>query len=77
MCIRDRNGAGKTTTIGKLANQFNKRGKKVVLGAGDTFRAAAVDQLKTWGQRAGVPVIDHGMNTDPVSYTHLDVYKRQ
>lgn len=61
------NGAGKTTTIGKLAYQFNKRGHKVVLGAADTFRAAAVDQLKTWGQRVGVEVIDHGMNTDPSS----------
>ncbi len=61
------NGAGKTTTIGKLATQFQKRGKKVVLGAGDTFRAAAVDQLKRWGERAGVPVISHGMNTDPAS----------
>jgi fused signal recognition particle receptor len=56
------NGAGKTTTIGKLAQQFHSRGKKVVLGAGDTFRAAAVEQLKTWGQRADVLVIDHGMN---------------
>lgn len=61
------NGVGKTTTIGKLAYQFQKRGKKVVLGAADTFRAAAVDQLKLWGQRVGVPVIDHGMNTDPSS----------
>jgi fused signal recognition particle receptor len=61
------NGVGKTTTIGKLAAQFNKRGKKVVLGAGDTFRAAAVDQLKLWGERTGVPVIAHGMNTDPAS----------
>jgi fused signal recognition particle receptor len=61
------NGVGKTTTIGKLANQFHKRGKKVVLGAGDTFRAAAVDQLKLWGDRVGVPVISHGMNTDPAS----------
>jgi fused signal recognition particle receptor len=61
------NGAGKTTTIGKLATQFHKRGKKVVLGAGDTFRAAAVDQLKQWGERAGVPVIAHEMNTDPAS----------
>ena len=61
------NGTGKTTTIGKLANQFNKAGKKVVLGAGDTFRAAAVDQLKIWGDRVGVPVIFHGMNTDPAS----------
>jgi fused signal recognition particle receptor len=59
------NGVGKTTTIGKLAAQFNKQGKKVVLGAGDTFRAAAVEQLKLWGQRVGVPVISHGMNTDP------------
>jgi len=61
------NGVGKTTTIGKLAAQFHKRGKKVVLGAGDTFRAAAVDQLKLWGDRVGVPVIAHGMNTDPAS----------
>ncbi|PLK46015.1 signal recognition particle-docking protein FtsY [Emticicia sp. TH156] len=61
------NGVGKTTTIGKLAYQFQKRGQKVVLGAADTFRAAAVDQLKLWGQRLGVPVIDHGMNTDPSS----------
>lgn len=61
------NGVGKTTTIGKLAHQFHKRGKKVVLGAGDTFRAAAVDQLKLWGDRVGVPVISHGMNTDPAS----------
>ena len=61
------NGVGKTTTIGKLASQFHKRGKKVVLGAGDTFRAAAVDQLKLWGDRVGIPVISHGMNTDPAS----------
>jgi fused signal recognition particle receptor len=61
------NGVGKTTTIGKLASQFHKRGKKVVLGAADTFRAAAVDQLKMWGERVGVPVISHGMNTDPAS----------
>ena len=61
------NGVGKTTTIGKLAAQFNKAGKKVVLGAADTFRAAAVDQLIIWGQRVGVPVISHGMNTDPAS----------
>ncbi len=59
------NGVGKTTTIGKLANNFLKQGYKVVLGAGDTFRAAAVDQLKLWGERVGVPVIAHGMNTDP------------
>ncbi|TAG57195.1 MAG: signal recognition particle-docking protein FtsY [Cytophagales bacterium] len=64
------NGAGKTTTIGKLAHQFQKDGKKVVLGAGDTFRAAAVDQLKTWGDRAGVVVVSHGMNTDPAAVAY-------
>jgi fused signal recognition particle receptor len=61
------NGVGKTTTIGKLASQFHKAGKKVVLGAGDTFRAAAVAQLKTWGDRVGVPVIEKGMYTDPAA----------
>jgi fused signal recognition particle receptor len=69
------NGVGKTTTIGKLAAQFHKRGYKVVLGAGDTFRAAAVDQLKLWGNRVGVPVIDHGMNTDP-SAVAFDAVKK-
>lgn len=64
------NGVGKTTTIGKLASQFHAAGKKVVLGAADTFRAAAVDQLKTWGQRSGVPVIEHGMNSDPASVAY-------
>ncbi len=59
------NGVGKTTTIGKLSSQFKKKGKSVVLGAADTFRAAAVDQLKVWGERVGVPVISKGMNTDP------------
>jgi fused signal recognition particle receptor len=59
------NGVGKTTTIGKLASQFKRKGKNVVLGAADTFRAAAVDQLKLWGERVGVPVISKGMNTDP------------
>ena len=59
------NGVGKTTTIGKLAAQYKKKGKNVVLGAADTFRAAAVDQLKLWGERVGVPVVSHGMNTDP------------
>ncbi len=59
------NGVGKTTTIGKLSSQFKKRGKQVVLGAADTFRAAAVDQLKLWGERVGVPVVAKGMNTDP------------
>ncbi|MFY8109756.1 MAG: signal recognition particle-docking protein FtsY [Bacteroidia bacterium] len=61
------NGVGKTTTIGKMANQYRKAGKKVVLGAGDTFRAAAVEQLKIWGSRNDVHVIAHGMNTDPAS----------
>ncbi len=64
------NGVGKTTTIGKLASQFKKQGKKVVLGAADTFRAAAVDQLKIWGERVGVPVVSHGMNTDPASVAY-------
>ncbi|HYF70482.1 MAG TPA: signal recognition particle-docking protein FtsY [Ohtaekwangia sp.] len=59
------NGVGKTTTIGKLSAQFKNKGKNVVLGAADTFRAAAVDQLKLWGERVGVPVIARGMNTDP------------
>ncbi len=61
------NGVGKTTTIGKLANQLKKAGKNVMLGAGDTFRAAAVEQLKIWGTRVGVPVINQGMNADPAS----------
>lgn len=61
------NGVGKTTTIGKLANLFKSAGKNVVLGAADTFRAAAVDQLILWGNRVGVPVVSHGMNTDPAS----------
>jgi fused signal recognition particle receptor len=61
------NGVGKTTTIGKLAYNFQKNGKKVVLGAADTFRAAAVDQLKLWGEKVGVVVVDHGMNADPSS----------
>ena len=59
------NGVGKTTTIGKLSAQFKKSGKSVLLGAADTFRAAAVDQLKLWGERVGVPVVSKGMNTDP------------
>ncbi|MBR9997484.1 MAG: signal recognition particle-docking protein FtsY [Cyclobacteriaceae bacterium] len=61
------NGVGKTTTIGKLAAQFKKNGKKVILGAADTFRAAAVEQLILWGQRVGVEVVSLGMNTDPGS----------
>ncbi|MBP6385694.1 MAG: signal recognition particle-docking protein FtsY [Pseudarcicella sp.] len=69
------NGVGKTTTIGKLASQFHQAGNKVVLGAGDTFRAAAVDQLKLWGKRVGVDVIDHGMNTDPAAVAFDTVKK--
>lgn len=61
------NGVGKTTTIGKLAYQFRESGKSVVLGAADTFRAAAVDQLIIWSERAGVPVITQGMGADPAS----------
>lgn len=61
------NGVGKTTTIAKLAYQFKQAGKSVMLGASDTFRAAAVDQLKIWGVRVGVPVVDQGMQADPAS----------
>lgn len=61
------NGVGKTTTIGKLAYQFKKQGLKVVLGASDTFRAAAVDQLKIWAQRVDVPIVQQGMGADPAS----------
>ena len=61
------NGVGKTTTIGKLAHQYKKRGKNVMLGAADTFRAAAVDQLKIWSERAGVPIVEKGMGADPAS----------
>lgn len=61
------NGVGKTTTIGKLAYQFKKVGKKVVLGAADTFRAAAVEQIVIWGERVGVPVVKQQMGSDPAS----------
>ncbi len=61
------NGVGKTTTIGKLAHQFKSSGKKVVLGAADTFRAAAVDQLIIWSERVGVPIVQQGMGADPAS----------
>jgi len=59
------NGVGKTTTIGKLANQLAREGRKVILGAGDTFRAAAAEQLEIWGERAGVDVIRHAEGADP------------
>jgi fused signal recognition particle receptor len=61
------NGVGKTTTIAKLAHQFKANGKSVVLGAADTFRAAAVDQITIWADRVGVPLVQHGMNADPAA----------
>jgi len=64
------NGTGKTTTIGKLANQYQKLGKKVVLGAGDTFRAAALDQLKIWADRTGSGFYDKGMESDPAAVAY-------
>lgn len=67
------NGVGKTTTIGKLAHQFKKKGYKVVLGAGDTFRAAAVDQLKIWADRVGCDFYSKGMNADPAAVAYETV----
>ncbi len=67
------NGVGKTTTIGKLAHQFKKKGKKIVLGAADTFRAAAVDQLKIWADRNEVEFYSKGMNTDPAAVAYETV----
>lgn len=64
------NGVGKTTTIGKLAHHYAQLGKKVILAAGDTFRAAAVEQLSIWQNRAGVSIVSHGMNTDPASVAY-------
>ncbi|HEY8403985.1 MAG TPA: signal recognition particle-docking protein FtsY [Flavobacteriales bacterium] len=64
------NGVGKTTTIGKLAHQLKSQGKKVMLGAADTFRAAAVDQLKIWSDRADVPIIAQAMGSDPASVAY-------
>ena len=61
------NGVGKTTTIGKLAHRYKSAGKSVLLGAADTFRAAAVDQLKIWSERADVPIIEQGQNADPAA----------
>ncbi|MDE6095318.1 MAG: signal recognition particle-docking protein FtsY [Muribaculaceae bacterium] len=73
------NGVGKTTTIGKLAAQYKKAGNKVVLGAADTFRAAAIEQLDIWGERVGVPVIKQKMGSDPaaVAYDTLASAKAQ
>ncbi len=67
------NGVGKTTTIGKLAYQYNAKGYKVVIGAGDTFRAAAVDQLKIWADRVGCHFFSKGMNTDPAAVAYETV----
>ncbi len=64
------NGVGKTTTIGKLAYNFKRVGKSVILGAADTFRAAAVDQIAIWAERAGVPLVNQGMNADPASVAY-------
>lgn len=64
------NGVGKTTTIGKLAAQFKSKGLKVMLGAADTFRAAAVDQLKIWSERTDVPIVTQGMGADPASVAY-------
>ncbi len=64
------NGVGKTTTIGKLAAQFTRKGKKVVLGAADTFRAAAIDQLQVWADRVGVPIVRQEMGSDPASVAY-------
>ena len=61
------NGVGKTTTIGKLAYNFKKAGKNVLLGAADTFRAAAVDQLTIWSERVGVPIVKQDMGSDPAA----------
>ena len=61
------NGAGKTTTIGKLASQFKNKGYKVILGAADTFRAAAIDQLQVWADRVGVPIVKQQIGSDPAS----------
>ena len=69
------NGVGKTTTIGKLAAQFKEGGLNVLIGAADTFRAAAVDQILMWGDKVGVDVVSHGMNTDPASVAYDTVKK--
>lgn len=71
------NGSGKTTTIGKLASQFRTAGKSVVIAAGDTFRAAAVEQLQVWGRRAGVPVLTAPEGSDPASLAYDALTKAQ
>jgi len=69
------NGVGKTTTIGKLAHKFGQEGKKVLLGAGDTFRAAAVDQISSWSDKTGAQLVSKGMNTDPAAVAYETVKK--
>ncbi|MCO6464564.1 MAG: signal recognition particle-docking protein FtsY, partial [Saprospiraceae bacterium] len=71
------NGVGKTTSIGKIAHQYKKLGHRVVLGAGDTFRAAAVDQLKIWADRTGADFYNKGMNTDPAAVAYETVQYAQ
>lgn len=71
------NGVGKTTTIGKLAHQYSRKGHKIVLGAGDTFRAAAVDQLEIWAKRSGSDFYSKGMNTDPAAVAYETVQYAQ
>ncbi|MEC8739474.1 MAG: signal recognition particle-docking protein FtsY [Bacteroidota bacterium] len=69
------NGVGKTTTIGKLAHKFGQEGKKVLLGAGDTFRAAAVDQISSWSNKTGAQLVSKGMNTDPAAVAYETIKK--
>ena len=64
------NGVGKTTTIGKLANKFRNAGKSVIIGAADTFRAGAIDQLEVWAKRAKVDIVKQQMGSDPASVVH-------
>jgi fused signal recognition particle receptor len=71
------NGSGKTTSIAKLANRLKKSGKKVILAAGDTFRAAAIEQLQTWGQRVGVPVVSNKQGTDPAAVVYEAIQAAQ
>ena len=68
------NGVGKTTTIGKLASRYKSEGKRVLIAAGDTFRAAAAEQLEVWGQRAGVSVIKHEEGSDPAAVIYDAIY---
>jgi fused signal recognition particle receptor len=71
------NGSGKTTSIAKIANRLKKSGKKVILAAGDTFRAAAIEQLQTWGQRIGVPVVANKQGTDPAAVVYEAIQAAQ